>query len=636
VSDFPQAAGPNEVILGQDDDDHYVFLPLIKDGPMQGVNVSLVTVYPPKQVAGDFTRDSHQLLSSLIQSSWIGGGQIYTSQESTDIERFWWALADTRYPHALVLPPLVTSVSGPNDDGCRMLGDYADKTLAAYGNRLREVETGTASGGATLTATPVGKGVSFRGTGGTTWFYIPLGASGHDRWNGTAITNDNAVLAVDFTIFDNRLYALCSDGTIKVTTDGTTWASAGVSLDRSYTPRHIVTFYDRQDNPCMHVITERDVWAIDPNEPAIYRTELQYPPHDEQGLAAAVWRTDLYTSVGLGVHRYTGSVITAQGPDRDEGLPLAFRGRIVDFASEYNGLFCLVRGAPASSGTEESLELDTGLGGEEFYTPLSGSAASCLLVWDGFGWHTLWTASEVADPTTMIVSAGGSGYRLWWGFGGDAYYMDLPLSYQNPKQVETNAYAASGYLETSWFDMQMTGTEKSLASIETFTSNCSSTEYVDISYAVDGATSWTYLGRVTTDGKNTIRFGRNGSHPDGTARYDAVSFERVRFRFDLARGSDTTQTPILESFAIAFRKQMGVLKAFEFVVDLSLDGVYKGRGNDDLRRYIEGLVDDVTNLPFSYDNRWYDVTVTGVSGLDRTGQSLQGSRRVNVVQSQEL
>jgi hypothetical protein len=641
MTDRPRYTDVGEVILGVDSKG-YVHLPIdVTDG--FGVSTSVLGVYPPKQIQGDYTRDSHQLLSAFIQSSFIGGGQIQTAQEATDIERFWWSTLETRHPRTLCLPALTTMVAGPNESSARVLGDYNNATLASYGTELRLVESGSATGGATLNGTPVNKGVAFAGTGSTR-FFIPLGASGIDIWDGATVTHDGTILAASIELFDEKLYVIETDGDIHYTVDGSTWTSGGVSLDASYTPRHLVSFYDRADQPCLHVVTERDVWAVNVDGPAMYKTQVQYPAHPDQGLASTVWRTDLYVSVGAGMHRYTGSVIAANGIDRDDGLPEEWKARFQDITGAYNGIYCLMRGVPSPTNDDAELyELDLGAGGEDFYVN-EASGTSFVCVWDGFGWHYLWGAEASGEPTSIFISGAGGGYRLWWGFAGNLYYQDLPIIFQNPKQISTSSYAPSGFLETPWVDMNMTGSRKILASIEIDTLQCDSLNYADVYYETDdastvsGTSGLIWLGMINTNGHHVFRFGENGLLPDDTTtRYDGQGFERIRLRFELNRDpDDVSKTPIMESYAISFMKRMGNLRAWEFIVDLGYDGEYKGRGKDELRQYLEACVDDEVFMPFCHQDKWYSVKVSGVSGTDMSGMPLDGSRRINVVESFDL
>lgn len=52
------------------------------------VNTSHIGTYPPKQVIGDWTRTSHEVLSSFVQSD-TTGGEIRGAVECTDLGRLW-------------------------------------------------------------------------------------------------------------------------------------------------------------------------------------------------------------------------------------------------------------------------------------------------------------------------------------------------------------------------------------------------------------------------------------------------------------------------------------------------------------------------------------------------------------------
>src|SRR3990167_1269005 len=79
------------------------------------VRRTLASVYPEKQVIGDYTKDSHPSLSTLALSDHRGGiGQDVYHGDGSDgpANRSWYSTADTRYKGHLILPPLVTSTGG--------------------------------------------------------------------------------------------------------------------------------------------------------------------------------------------------------------------------------------------------------------------------------------------------------------------------------------------------------------------------------------------------------------------------------------------------------------------------------------------------------------------------------------------
>lgn len=344
----PTTALYGEVILAG------VELPLAEAS--NGVAVSVVGQFPPKQVIGDVQRDDHQLLSSFIQSDWSGGGQIERVYVDTDLGRFWWSTLETRWPHALMLLPLTYEVDGPNTTGAYPLGDLKGVFYACYDTALRSLSSATPpviAGSWTLAALPVNKGVAYQGTTGKNQLYIPQGTSGYDQFDGTTVTHHASPPVQAFCAWDDKLYALGADGTLQYTTDGAAWQTTNVALDGAHLPRNLVVFFDRWDNPTMHVITDSDVWAFDPAG-SLFRTELQFPSHPYQGLGSCVWRGSIYVSVGSGIHRYTGQAITAMGPDRDDGLPIDYRGQIVDLAPGYNGVYTLIQGTQTAGTASEA------------------------------------------------------------------------------------------------------------------------------------------------------------------------------------------------------------------------------------------------------------------------------------------
>lgn len=634
MTGLPRYPEKGEVVLGTDDAGDGVQLKLI--GP---VSTSIIGVYPPKQVIGDFTRDSHEMLSAFIQADWSGGGQINDIQESTDVDRYFFATLEARYPKMLALLPLATKVTGPNTTGARPLADRSSLTYASFGTTLISYNAAVvATTIGTLAGTPVNRGVVFRGTGAATKLFLPYGSTGYETYDGSALSGLlTTTTPVALAKWDDKLYSLEHDGDLRVSIDGTTWTDV-TSIDESYTPRHLVPFYDRSESPSLHAITDTAVFELDLGIPSAKQTEVTYPPHPDNGLGAAKWNTDLFTSVGIGITRYTGGIVQpGAGPDRGDSLPAGLAGKIVDLVPSYNALYALLEGVNVGEFTEDFLE--GGGMGDPFFISGTTSVASILL-FDGRGWHAAWVAPQAGgSPTLLHVAAFSDGtHRLWWGWDGDLYYQDLPRTFQNPKINETANYAPSGYLEIGAFDGAMTGVRKIWLSIEIDTLGCSATETVTISYRKDDDPGWTQLGSaITTNGHHVFRIGEQGTLPDGAVRHNGIGFEKLAYRLDLIRGTDTKKTPIVESVVISYLKRMGKLKAFQFTVDCTLaDAVYKGKANKTVMEYLESLIDEEVLIPFGHQDDWLMVKVTGVSGADETGTDLRGSRRVSVAEVFEV
>lgn len=612
-----------------------------------GVGVSFVGAFPPKQVIGDFTQDSHETNSYLSQSDWSGGGQITDAQEATDLSRYAEiATVETRFPRMLSLLPQTNEVVGPNEEPVRCLGEMwlggVAKFFVAFGTVIRQIDatnngaTVVTPAAASLGFVPVSHGTVFGGSGATR-MYIPGGANGYGVFNGSdTLTVVTSKKPVQFINHDSKLWLLDTDGQLWKTTDGSTWTSV-VKLDAMYQPKGLVVFYDRSDATTPHIVTDKMVFSVDAGAPAIYETELNYPPHPTAALAYARWRTDLYVSIGLGVQRYTLGTVNSSGPDRDDGPGRQFRGYVQSMERGFNELWALVAGASVD-GEEEVFDLDEGR--EVVISP--ASAQSTLLKLTGLGsWHTAW-ASETpgGDPTNVLVTAANGHYRVYWGWSGRLYYQNIPVNFENPRINEAGEYAPSGSLTSSWFDMQMRSNRMTLGAFDLWTSGCSETETVELWYQVDAedeTDTWHLAGRFTTNGLHHVRTGLDGVMVDGRPRYTGVGFSRVRYRLELARGTDPSKTPIVESIVLVFIKTMNTLRSFRFRVDCSsaeLDTGW-GYGNRERREVLGSLLESERFLQFVYQDTPYMVKVAGVTGQDATGMDLRGDRDVVLIESMD-
>lgn len=637
---FPRYAEPGEVVLGVDDAGEAVHLRIVRDqyGPGKDISTGVVGIFPPHQIIGDPTRARHLLLSEFVQSNWAGGGQISRLQESTDPDRYDFATLDTRWPHTLTLLPLTVTLEGPNFDGARPLGMFAGKMVVAYGTELREVTaTPGLTGGGALGATPNDNGaVEFRGSGAKRLF-IPCGST-YKTWNGAAVAaGAGGVDALSFLVYDDKLYVLETDGEIKFSLDGTTWSPVQATLETGWVPRSLQLYRDRGDNQVPYVVTDSHLWAFDPGGPLLVRTDMDPPRHPYHGLASAPFDGELWVGAGVGAYGYGLSTKRQVGPDRDDGLPPEYRGTIVSFAPYLNGMLTLLRGVQSADASAEEFEADDGVGEGDAYAP-TASGQSILMVWDRRAWHTLWTGGSTGStPTRVEVETKADGtYRAWWGFAGALWWQDLSVDFLNPKFATTTSFAPSGFLTFGELDGGNEAQEKTAASVEARTRNCTASETIAIGYSVDGGQHYHAIATITSNGTDgqtlVIQLGDRGLLPDGTPWYEGIDFHQFKTRVDMARGSDPTKHPILESLSVVYFPKMGQLDSWEFTVDASDE--YKGRGPRDVETYLRSLIGQKF-VPFCPDDRWHVVKVTGVSGAGATGQDQTGQWRVSIVQARE-
>lgn len=264
------------------------------------------------------------------------------------------------------------------------------------------------------------------------------------------------------------------------------------------------------------------------------------------------------TAAAIAVHPVSGNVfVTDTG--RDDVQEFTSTGSFVrKFGSSGSGngqfgnsqgiaLNVAATGLWASDATNEDIQKFT------LATSTSTNAAyPTLHAWTGIGWHGLWQgSSDTVIPTHLKVSTSTSGYGLRWGMGdGYCYRMPLRRPLHNPRQgflAGVDTFAASGELVTGWFDAAMSSFFKIASHLVVTMDSATSTEKVTVEFAVDGG-GWESLGTVTTSGETVLEFDVVSGFSRGRR------FKRIRFKFTLARGSTTTQTPVMESIVLAYQK----------------------------------------------------------------------------------
>ncbi len=625
-----------EVLFLDPDTNEPFHVPLNKDNPV--VNVSHIGTYPPKQVMGDWTRADHEVLSSYVQADFVGGGQVRYADEATDQSRFWFGNLSTLHPYQTALPLETGAHLG---DGVAIpLGDFNGSFYAAFGTRLVRATHTTITDIDDLAEVPMSKpGVAFTGTHGTSRFFIPMGSHGYQIFDGATLSPlITDVLPIQFLEWDNKLYALQATGELFESLDGESDWVEKLAIPPEAEARGLIEFYDRQDNPTIHIYSRRAVYGCDLSLGKAYRTELDPPPHHDAALGASKWRTDLYVSYGVGVHQYTGNSIIAMGLDRNAGLPKELKGAITSLAEGYNGLYALVRGTSVLEEDAATQTLITDGGWHDIYLPPTRSQ-SAVMMWDSFGWSTVWLSEDTNNaPSSLLISTASGAERLWWGYGKTLHFQDIHHMYYNPEQrPEGVRYAKEGWMELSTMDFAMAGQTKILYALEVMTKNLTTTETVQLEYRIDDG-DWIPLPVLRTQplGKKTVFYmGENGTFPDGlTPRFDGVPFNDLTLRVNLARGDDPSKTPILESVAVVYHKLMGSLLAYQLQTPLGSDEfkVWKNHTAPEVINFLHRMVSGKKLVPMLYAGKWRSVRFAGVSGDNTDGMDFSGNRLVSVLE----
>lgn len=536
------------------------------------VNEEFVGAYARKIVQGDPGPDDHPFNSTFIQRDWEGGGQILIGNPSTDYQRFWWSTCGTEWPQAIILPPLTREYTGPAGETASpvILGDFPLGSiyrlyLAWQGKLYRwnqATDDFTLTGN--LQSQAVNEGTVYRPVSGTyagqALLAIPESGT-YDLLTQAENLVAGSGGAVDFLVWDNKLYRLTLAGTVDFSLDGLTWTAIAELRDGSI-PRHLVRGWDRDRSPAIYVITSSGPHALDPDTGQLLKLDVDAPPHPRQGRAAAQFE-GLVWSVGMGLHRIAGEVVISdQGLDRGHGLPPEFRGRIVSLAPSYGKLFALVEGEQLATSGEQATLL---AGTPEPWTVPEQQSYSALMVWNQRGWHYRWHGTGAA-PANVVVSIAENTYRVWWGAGGKALAQDLPVTFFNPRDPDLSGPFAgscefySFFHHWNWIDIP-----KVLKEITCKTRNTSASETVEVAFQFDEPENpWQIAGTIAAPGKTFFRL-----NPDSEGRPRGLVHDQVRLRLTLRRGDDPGVTPVVEWYSLVGRKWTRPARAWQFVADLT-------------------------------------------------------------------
>lgn len=617
-------------------------------GPIQ---TEIINIQGRKINMGASGPDDHPINSTIIQQSWLGGGQIWDVDPAADMERFYWSTGMTEYAGFLTLSPYTYNLPGPVPSIPVSLGDFPNDDTARYyvawGVKLTRWNEGTRAWdtvGTDLASTPQNEGVVYVPVDGPSigvpLLFIPQGAS-YSTWNGTTVVAGTGG-ALDFAVWDNKLFRLTVNGSIDWTIDNVTWRTVAKLTDGS-APRHIFGYKDTSDRPTLYVATNQMVWSLEFDQEQLKITDMYYPRHPRQGYGAINHKGDAWISVGTGAHRFNLSTISPAGMDRDDGLPPEFRGYITDFTSSYNGLFALVRGTDIST-TNETGTLDLGGGDEQIY--VTGSEANAVLMfWNGVGWHYRWHGSGEVPVNTSVSQADGA-YRVWWSAGGDMHYQDLPITYYNPRDPESalKEFAESSEFESGWFDWGWKGQVKVLKKFEFGVHWATEFETIEAYYKTNQDTDdWHYIGTMTEPGEYHFFLGLDEVHPilpNGNPRYLGISHERFRIRLILKRreeGSDPAnrqKRPVLEWWAAIGRQVLNPQRSWRFVADLTQK--VRGTAPTVTTKQLEELTKVTTAVPFQHLDQVYMVDVVAVNGPDDPSVNPpQSFRTIHLLESNE-
>lgn len=449
--------------------------------------------------------------------------------------------------------------------------------------------------------------------------YIYSGDSEHyhylstaDAWTVTDVTD--ATLGCQW---DNKLFKMDNDGNCWYSTAPNsatpTWTATGNITDLAAgSVKRLFVGFDADGDDVLYAATIEGLKVLDFTNGLWLDTAVGIADHPNGGMGAGRWQEAQHISAGLDVAKYTAgetALIENIGLNKDDGLPVEYNGEIVYFCVDYTGrLFAIV----------DSTEVGT-------------STYSAIYAWNGSAW-TCWWAEGTANHAmnSAIVSSAASVYRLYFDTNDKIYAIVVPRGIFSSK-VATTTFAASGVHVTPWFDAGWPNGAKTAVRFTIKTVNPTTDETIVVKYRIDHATTglastWTDLGTITTSGETSYEFASGAG----------LAFKAIQFRFDLARGATTTNSPDILYYALSFVQNPQTLTTtgggWGYEVDVDCSKAYNNKNPAQLYAALMTAASTQTLIPFSVrsDEQYYG-RVKSLRGVVESGIWKEGQFTVLII-----
>uniref|UniRef100_A0A6M3J5E3 Uncharacterized protein n=1 Tax=viral metagenome TaxID=1070528 RepID=A0A6M3J5E3_9ZZZZ len=421
---------------------------------------------------------------------------------------------------------------------------------------------------------------------------IKTSSSTGATWTDCAKDADGTFLASHFAQYLNRLCSLNFEhtgfGYSEVNDIYSNWTKKASFPNLPFKFTDMFVARDAGDDPVLYFLTPVGMYYLDVFSNFEFgQTELTWEEDATAGKKGLYWKGDIYVAMGKGINQIHGGVVTAIGPDTDDGLPEEFQGTITDMIGVG---FWLVIAVDGGNTTKKSCILRRYINGKHWHVVHTGSAADTAI-------------------TALFWDAG----TLYFGEGTNVKSLPMPNVTENVAKNSTYTYRSSGDLIYPKFHSQFEAMPKVAHKVRAVTKDCNATEYITISYRIDEDTAWTVLGSFITSPRPTaLGFPVSGDKV-------GLAFENIQFKASFARGSTTTTSPKMVSLILEYRVIPPVLWGFNMKVNAMSQGNQRGQ---DIIDALRTAIETGTLLSFypggDPSGTEYFVEVVGVPGQEGT------------------
>ena len=607
----------------------------------------LTSIQAPRFTIGDTQRGADQRSSILTWNDWRGGIGVHRGTDSTTADRSWWSTMQTRHKEHLVLPrKAVKTANVDNTAGLvNIITDLNNEVYCVKKDKVFKYNNSTDSWGSALDTLPGDAVSAITDRVNGTVYMIIFHTGGYTYTTDGASFTDRTTNGIYGVIWRNQLWMIDNDGLLRSNydiTDENAWDEDAQLPVPSGSVTGLFISRDAFGEFVIYAATKRGVFSHDADSKLWHPTEPRFPRHTKGALGSNDWAEAIYIPVGLSVYKRVigsgGATSTVMGPDRDHGVPSDYRGSIATSAAAHNELLV---GTEVSAADEIVLSggaISSGQGSMAFFTQddITTVGYAVIMGWNDISWEVKWVGGDFGtNVTSMFVTDAYTAsnidiYRLWWGYGGLVYYIDIEADIVNPDQVANQVYATEGTHITPFFDGGDVVHEKLALDVTFITNNLSSgTREIAVYYATDFSNTWTLWTTLTTNGKQTVAFKDSSNNPVG------LSFSEIAFKLVFSGQVDATTSPDLPMMELRWREKLNPKYGWQITIDHTEN--YGGLTPDEQREAIQACVANQTLLQFTYKNgdadQTYWVDATNLTGVESTGLDNAGVTTLSVVET---
>ena len=585
-------------------------------------------------VIGEVSNETNALLSTWSVTNLTGGmGRFRYTNFETQLNQFWTSEtvgASTWYPHAIALPPLISTLGQPSGvtSAAGTMIEFLGKLCATFGTSTHVFDPSNDTWAAnidTLPAAPIDV-IVFNAR----LFYSYIGGYSY-RTDTTSAATDVSVAAGSpsarcWGVWDNKIYTLDGDGILYSSTTGNA-ASFTTLAQLPYPDRlapeqmSLATHVDANGDIILYANTNTGMWQYDAINDKWFPTRLRFPysgklrggNSGEGGYGyLAPYRESLFMLNGKSVYQYTlGSnvaLVQSVGTDERDGTLNTQKGWPAILVPDFNYLFLVIQNSNA-----------TGVGSKPM-----------ILMWNGQGWHVLWQGDSGVSSSNPVINSIALSYgsatkpRLYFSAADSSatqnfYAIELIDIYTSPLASTARKYASSGEFQTPYFDARQPSRKKLATNVRVKVADATATETAVISYRIDGSLgAWTSLGTVNSTAETVLKFGTSNV---------GVAFRSIQLKVVFARDTTVTLSPKLEYLELDYLPLADVIRGFQVQITCSDDVHGKSPGEQITNLWT--AISTATLGTFSYrddagNTRSYLVKIVRPAGQENTAYDERG------------